>query len=174
LKSILLEEISDKDPEHWKFHKFLDRVVKKKQNVSKDDESCKLMLCDLKNIVGAWTAYVEAKKLLLPTMAQYRDMVIKTYPNQGFKAGAGGHTQARRDEFASWKKEWMLKVRRRDHVWAREQAEAKAGLARRRARPLLLAMISLRLKTSWAVEGMMLTWTISPPLHDILGRATLL
>ncbi len=134
LKSILLEEISDKDPEHWKFHKFLDRVVKKKQNVSKDDESCKLMLCDLKNIVGAWTAYVEAKKLLLPTMAQYRDMVIKIYPNQGFKAGAGGHTQARRDEFASWKKEWMLKVRRRDHVWAREQAEAKAGLARRRAK----------------------------------------
>jgi hypothetical protein len=47
-------------------------------------------------------------------MEQYRDNFNKLNSNKGFVSL--GNNQARQDNFKSWKKEWMLKVRRNDRI----------------------------------------------------------
>jgi hypothetical protein len=111
LRTIIQSEIGlGMTPEHWSFHKYLKKVVKPGERVTDNDDSCKLQVCDLDNIQNAWKLYTDTKKLQLSTMEQYRDNFNTLNSNRGF--GSLGNTQARQDNFKSWKKEWMLKVRR--------------------------------------------------------------
>jgi hypothetical protein len=115
LRKIIEKEISlEKTPEHWKFHEYLKKVVKKGKHVTNKEDSCKLQLCDLESIQQAWNLYNETEKLQLPTMVQYRDQFMTANPNKGFLSLS--NTQSRQDEFKSWKKEWMLKKRRDDKI----------------------------------------------------------
>jgi hypothetical protein len=111
LRPIIQNEIgSGMIPEHWKFHDYLKKVVKTGERVTDNDDSCKLQVCDLDNIQRAWKLYTDTEKLQLSTMEQYRDNFNKLNSNKGFVSL--GNNQARQDNFKSWKKEWMLKVRR--------------------------------------------------------------
>jgi hypothetical protein len=115
LRTIIQNEIERRmTPEHWNFHKYLKKVVKTGERVTDNDDSCKLQLCDLDNIQSAWNLYTKIEKLQLPTMEQYRDKFNTLNPNRGFVSL--GNTQARQDNFKSWKKEWMLKVRRDSQI----------------------------------------------------------
>ena len=135
LEEILRSVLVQNYPEHWKFSQRLDKVVKKGAKVDTDDDTCNLRLCDLTNVVSAWSRYVNDNKLSLPNIAKYKDEFNKLHPNRGFKTG--GNKRARRDEFYSWKKEWMLKTRRQKIMWASEVAaneERAAGRTVRHAR----------------------------------------
>jgi hypothetical protein len=115
LRPIIQKEIgSGMIPEHWKFHEYLKKVVKTGFRVTDNDDSCKLQVCDLDNIQRAWKLYTDTEKLQLSTMEQYRDNFNTLNSNKGFVPL--GNTQARQDNFKSWKKEWMLKVRRNDRI----------------------------------------------------------
>jgi hypothetical protein len=66
-------------------------------------------------------------------MKEYRNQVNKDFPNQGFESG--DQKDARELEFQSWKKEYMLKLRRNELRWKREVARFQRDReARQRAR----------------------------------------